>query len=172
MQIFGAYTQLVGQIFGFIAVILAFIALQMKTHRQVLVMYTMIGISMCINYFLLGAYPGMALNLFGLVRNWVYSKPGIFKGKWWPAIMTVIMLGIGLFSWNGPQSLLVIAGLLINTYALSFEDPQHLRISILISSPMVLAYDILTFSLGGILLEAFSIVSSIIGLVRYRKQDK
>ena len=36
---------------------------------------------------------------------------------------------------------------------------------------MILLYDVIIFSIGGILNEALSIVSSAVGLVRYRKRD-
>ena len=44
-----------------------------------------------------------------------------------------------------------------------------MRKSILVTSPLVLIYDVFTLSIGGIVYETVAIVSSIIGIVRYRK---
>ena len=49
------------------------------------------------------------------------------------------------------------------------RDPQNIRKSILVTSPLVLIYNIFEFSIGGIANESLSIVSSLIGIVRDKK---
>ncbi len=162
--------QLIGQILGFVAVGVSFILYQLKSKKWILVVHTVICILLAANYFILGAYSGMAMNLVGIARNLVYSNKQIFKGSCWKFIMCGIILVIGIITATGPASILVIAGITINSYALSFKNPQHLRISLMFTSPMVLIYDIIYFSLGGILFEAVSLISAAIGLYRYREK--
>ena len=76
---------------------------------------------------------------------------------------------VGLLSWQGYYSIFVVLGLVINTYCLSFANPQYIRTSILVSSPLVLTYDAFVMSIGGVIYESVVIVSSIIGMIRYRK---
>ncbi len=78
------------------------------------------------------------------------------------------MLGAEILSWENVWSIFIVLGLVINTYAMSFKDPQHIRISVLITCPMVLLYDCIVVSLGGIIFESVSIISAIIGAVRYK----
>lgn len=49
------------------------------------------------------------------------------------------------------------------------SNPQLLRKSVLATSTMVTIYNIFVFSIGGIANEVISIISSIIGIIRYRK---
>ena len=64
-----------------------------------------------------------------------------------------------------------IVSLLINTVFMSIGDPQLVRKSILVSSPVMIVYDVLVASYGGILFESVIIVSSLIGVLRYRRKD-
>ena len=80
-----------------------------------------------------------------------------------------------MVSWQGPISLLVIIALAINTIVMSLGKPQRLRESVLLTSSMVLVYNIFVFSLGGIVNESVAIVSSVIGIVRFvakKKRDR
>ncbi len=162
--------QILGQVFSFVAVLFAAISYQMKTHRQVLAMHTMVVVSIAVSYAMLGAWPGAVLNIVSILRNLVFYFDKTFRWKCWPWVMTGVMALAGVLTWNGPWSLLVIAGLVINSFFLSDPNPQHLRISLLLTCPLVLVYDVVVMSLGGVLLEGMSMVSAAIGLVRFRKQ--
>lgn len=157
----------IGQILGVISCILAFVLYQMKERKHLLCVQTAMTVAMAAHYFCLKAYPAMAMNLFCIVRNLVYDRKDLFKGRIYPIAMSLIMLVIGLLTATGAWSALVIVGLVVNTYCLSFDNPQHFRLSIFVTSPMVLIYDVAVFSVGGMLLEAISIVSAAIGYARY-----
>ena len=86
-----------------------------------------------------------------------------------PVIFAVIMGAMGAMSWQGWPSLFVIAGLVINSFGMRFRDPQNIRRSILISSPLVIVYNSIFRSWGGIVYESVAIASSAIGLIRYKK---
>ena len=87
-------------------------------------------------------------------------------------ILSIIMTFLGALSWQGPISLLMIIALAANTLFISFGDTQLLRKSILVTSTMVVIYNIYVFSIGGIANEVISIISSVIGIIRFRKSDK
>ncbi len=157
----------VGQILGIVVVGLAILSYQMPTKKSVMTVQICTTSVMSTHYLLIGAYPGMAMNIFGIVRNVIYYKTKS-ENKYLPIILSAVIGIIGFISWDGYHSLLAIAGLVINSYSLS-KDPQFLRKSILVSSPLVLIYDIMVMSVGGILLESLSIVSAVIGIVRFRK---
>lgn len=162
---------IVGQMMGLVAVILGFVSFQMRTQKQLLVVQTATTIAFCIHYYLIGATSGLMLNLLGIARNLAYyhkDKP-LFSGKKCPVFFTIVMGVVGLISWQDYYSVFVVLGLVINTYCLSFANPQHIRCSILISSPLVLIYDAFVLSVGGVIYESVVIVSSIIGMIRYRR---
>ncbi len=166
------WTTLLGQIFGLIAVLLGFLSFQMKEQKPLLIVQTATSLAFVIHYLFIGAYSGMLVNVLGIFRNLAYyhrDKP-LFSGKKCPIFFAVLIGLSGLLSWQGYYSLFVILGVGINTLCLAFTDTQKTRASILVSSPLVLVYDLFVGSIGGVVYESVVIVSSIIGIVRYKKK--
>lgn len=163
---------IIGQIFGIIAVILGFVTYQVRTQKKLLFVQILTTLVFVIHYLLIGAVSGMALNMVAMVRNIVYSRRDlkIFSGKGWPAIFAVIMGIMGLLSWQGWYSVFVVLGLVINSLCMAFKDPQKIRKSILVTSPLVLIYDAFALSVGGMIYESVAIVSALVGILRFRKE--
>ncbi len=166
--------ELIGQALGVVAVILGFINYQMKSQKGILVILFATAIVFCGHYLLLGLYPAFALNFVAIFRCIVYYNRDkkIFSGWYVPLVLAGIMAVMGAISWQGPMSLLVIFGIIINTIAISSPNAQLVRASILVSSPMVLIYNIWGHSVGGSIYESIVIISSIIGLIKYRNKNK
>ena len=164
----GLYVTLIGQILGIVAVILGFVSFQVSTAKKLLAVQTAACTVFCLHYLLIGATSAFVLNAVGIVRNVVYyhRNKRELSGKGVPILFAVIMAVLGVFSWQGIYSLLVIVGLVINTVCLSFKNPQNIRKSILVSSPLVLLYDVCVLSVGGIIYESVAIISAVIGMVR------
>ena len=166
-------TQLIiGQVLGIAATIITGISYQMNSKRSLLLVQTIATLCTCLAYLFLGAASGFALNIVCIVRNVVfYFQKNTGKGPLLTAsLLALCMVVIGAFSWQGPVSLLIIVALAANTVFLSFGDPQLLRKSILGTSTMVLLYNVFVFSLGGIANESLAIISSIVGIIRFRKE--
>lgn len=158
---------LLGQIFGWAAALLTFLSYQCKEHKKLIIVQTASSVSICISYFMLGAYSGNILNIVCIVRNLlIYNK---FTSRVWACAFAGIMGLVGFLSWQGPLSLVIIAGLVINTLFLFSSNVQNLRKSILLTSTLVLLYNVYYNVWGGVINEAIAIISAIIGLIRYRK---
>ncbi len=162
---------IIGQIFGIIAIILGFVSYQMKTQRRLLICQTTVSLVFCIHYFLIGATTGMAMNIVNVIRNFIYYRRNEKgdKSMVLPIIFTVILAIIGLLTWNGWYSIFVFLGLIINSMCMALPEPQQIRKSILVTSPMVLIYDAFTLSIGGFIYESVAIISSVIGIIRNKK---
>ena len=89
-----------------------------------------------------------------------------------PIAFAVIMGIAGVITWDAWYSIFSVLGLIINTLCMAFSDPQKVRKSILVSSPMVLVYDAFSLSIGGIIYESVAVVSSVIGLIRMSDRQK
>ena len=63
-------------------------------------------------------------------------------------------------------------GIGINTYCMSSSDAQFIRKSVLVTSPLVLTYDIFARSIGGSIYESVALVSAAIGVVRHLKTKR
>ena len=166
--------QIIGQVLGILATIVTVISYQMNTKRSLLLVQTAATACTCLAYLFLGAASGFALNVVCIIRNVVfYFQKGSGKGHMIPALLlATAMVVLGALSWQGPVSLLIIAALAANTVFLSFGNPQLLRKSILGTSSLVLLYNIFVFSLGGIANESLAIVSSLVGIVRFRQETQ
>ena len=160
---------IIGQILGIVAIAMGFISYQTRTQKGLLLMQFATCAVFCLHYLMIGAFTATAMNSIGVVRNAVYyfrEKKGS-TNKLLPIIFAVIMAIVGIITWEAWYSVFVFAGLIINTLCLAFRDPQNVRRSILVSSPLVIAYDVFVLSIGGVVYESVVIVSSIIGIVRH-----
>ena len=144
----------------------------MKTQEKLILMQALTGLVFIIHYLMIGAVTGMAMNIVGLIRCIVYyfrNKKGSNE-KVTPIIFAVIMGIIGILTWESWYSVFVFLGLIINTLCLALSDPQKVRASILVTSPLVLIYDAFAQSFGGIVYESVAIISALIGIIRNRKR--
>lgn len=165
----------IGQALGVVAVILGFINYQVKTREQVLIVHIATTLCFVLHYLCLGAWAGMAMNFVGFVRNLIFYFNGkngkVSRGLavCFALIMGAMGVTASLIAKEGWYFVLSVLGLVINSYAMSFSDPNNIRKSILVTSPMVLIYDCFVLSFGGIVYESVVIISSIIGIFRFRK---
>ena len=169
---------IIGQALGVLAVILGFINYQVKSRERVLFIHIATTVCFALHYFCLEAWAGMAMNMVGFVRNIFYyylGKNGKMS-RFWPIIFTVILCAMGitasLTAGEGWYFWLSVVGLTVNSYAMSFSNPDNIRKSILVTSPIVLVYDAFSKSYGGMVYESIVIISSVIGLLNGRKKKK
>lgn len=87
-----------------------------------------------------------------------------------PGVISLVLVFVSLFSWEGYHSLLIVAGLVVNTIATGVFDTQNLRKSILVSCSLIFVYNFIEGSYSAMLNEMISISSALVGIVRYRKK--
>ena len=165
---------LIGQLMGLLAVALGFVCFQMRSHKKLLVLQTIATTLFSIHYFLIGATSGLALNILAIVRNLIYYNRDkkFFSGWFFPVLLSLGMGVVGALAWQSWYSLLIIIALMINTLFLAVPSAQTIRKSILLTSTMILIYDIFVLSIGGIINEALAIISSVIGILRMNRREK
>ena len=162
--------ELIGQIIGVVATAITAISYQANTKKALLFIQTLATTATCISYLFLDASAGFALNIVCIIRNLFFyfqkeGTKGIYAST---AVFMTSMAILGAFSWQGPISLLIIVALVINTFFLSLGKPQILKYSILLTSGMILIYNINVFTIGGIFNESISIISAIVGVIRFK----
>ncbi len=165
------------QIISIAAMLFSVFSFQMNKHKHIMIMQILATTLFGLQYFLLGAYTGMAVDIVATLRGIVFyhRDKEWAKSNIWIAVFIIMFILSGFLTWQGPSSLLMTSAMILNTFSFSFTKPKLVRSTILISSPLVLIYNILTGSIGGIINEVCVELSSIIGLLRYdikRKKDK
>jgi len=166
--------EIIGQILGIIAVGFSVLSYQMNTSRSLLFVQTAASGIFCIHYLMIGAYSGLAINFVAIVRNLVLASKGckLFRWRGWPWIFAALMAVMGFVTSQGWHSILYAGAVAINTVCLASPSAQFVRKSILVTCPMVLVYNIIEQSVGGCINEIMAMLSAVIGIVRYVREQK
>lgn len=162
------------QLIGFVGMFLSVISFQSKSYQKIIWIRVLSEFVFAVQYFLLGAYTGMATNLTSCVTNSIYRER-VKRNKstfYFQIAFAILFAVIGILSWHGPISLLVILAKILSTVANGNKNPKAIRILNLIINPLWLVYDIVVFSLAGVLSDAFTILSLIIAMTRLDIQKK
>ncbi len=179
------------QVLGFVGIALNIIAVQFNKYGTIIFFKTLGSILFALQYFLLGAYTGMIMDLVGSVRNIIFSlnvknkrsnKLPVIIFSCITAIAGIITIAL---TWDVSEirwtdnikvatvlmviiSALSILAKLISTVAYSVGDPHKMRILNLPSSGCWLVYNFVAFTLAGIANEIMTLSSILIAEVRFR----
>ena len=158
-----------GHILGFISVALFFYSYQCTEKRKLVVVQTVATALSCVQYLLIGAFSGFALNVVCIIRNFAFNYRDKKQSKSLvvPVLFSLAMAVVSVFSWEGIHSLLITAGLVVNTMCMGIFDAKDFRKTILISSSLILVYNVFALSYSGMLSESISLLSVVIGIIRY-----
>lgn len=163
--------EIIGQILGIVATAITVLSYQANDKGRLLAIQTVATVSTCLGYFFLGAWSGFALNIVCVLRNvsFYFLREKVRLNRAATVIFSVAMVAVGLLSWQGWISLIMLVAFALNTLFMGFGSPQALRYSVCLTSSMILLYNIFVFTVGGIMNEGLAIVSSVIGIVRFRR---
>ena len=160
------------QALGFIALALQVLSMQAKSYKTMICMTVTSECLFGLQLIFLGAFTGAATNLMAGVTNTIYyfcNKSGK-KTTVLQFCFSVLFIAVGILTWAGPISLLVIMAKVISTVAHGINKPKFIRVSRLISMPMWVIYDGIAGSIGGVINDLLVIASSLIGLFRYDRK--
>ena len=183
------------QALGFIAIGVNLIAVQFNTHGKIMLFKTLGSFLFAMQYFFLGAYAGMVMDLIGTIRNIIFTHnvKNNKSNKWYIILFAVITLILGLatiiLTWE--KSILAVSfwateyktatilavGLaivsiiakLLTTVAYGFKDPHKIRLTNYPSSSLWLIYNFACFSIAGMVNEVMTLISLTIAEIRFRK---
>ena len=162
---------LIGHALGFVSVGLFFYSYQCTQKSKIMIIQTVATALSVIQYLLIGASSGFALNIICIIRNFIfyYREKNQRTDMVSPILLAVCMAIVSFFSWEGIHSLLITLGLAVNTICMGVFNAKTFRKTILISSTLILIYNIFASSYSGILSESISLISAVIGIIRYSK---
>lgn len=157
------------QILGIIGIGASIVSFQSNNHKTILAFRTLNEFFFGIQYILLGAYTGAAMNFFGCIRNVLFSRL-VEKGR---STITprIVFCGIftaaGMLTWGGAKSILIIFAKGVSTLAYGSSHTRYMRILIFTTSACWLAYNLCVKSYTGALCEALTLGSIISGFIRF-----
>ena len=156
------------QLIGGIGVLASIISFQCKKHNKILLFRTLNEAFFALQYFLLGAYTGMVMNIIGCVRNIIFSKQ-VERNQKTTTTATIfcgLFFVLGVVAWQGPKSILIIIAKILSTIAYGNKNTTVVRAIIFVTSTSWLIYNYSVFSIAGVICEAFTLVSLVAGVIR------
>ncbi len=161
---------------GISGVALYLLCFQLKDGKRIIACKLLSSILYVIQYFLLGAFVGAAMDTAAFIASaFAYKKntPLIRKYKTPIIIATsIVIITVGLMLYVDPISLLPIAGVLFETAASWMEREKMIRIVSLFSVPCWLVYNFVSGAYGSAVGSVLSFVSIVTALIRYSKLNK
>ena len=161
--------EILGQIVGGVGIAVSFLILQQKTRRG-LMFFKLISDGLWLaHYILIGAYAGAAICLIAVFREIVFMQR--LTRKWanhkiWPALFIMAAIVSAVLTWDNIFSLLPAFASIISIITFWIGIP---RISRILSFPIgisMVAYDVTSNSITGIINECLALTSAVIGMIR------
>ena len=168
----GENTVLIANIVALIAMAISFTSYQLNSQRKLLIMQIFSNLLTGISFMILGAWTGVAMNCIAIVRNIVYSNKKTKSVRWIPFAFAAVMVLMGIYTWTEWYCILMVTGWVVNTLSISSPSPQFIRKTILVSSPLACVYSLLAQNYLSAAKETMSMISAIIGIIRFRKDGK
>ncbi len=167
--------EIIAQAIGFVAMVLLVYSFQKNTRKGILTLQLASESLWVVHYFMIGAYTGMALNLVGVARCYVYANR---ETKKWadkafiPMLFFIISIATGVLTWDGTASVLPMAAVCITSFVLWSKKPKIIRLFSAPGCACWLVFNFLSGSYPGVLTEIFNLVSISAGIIRYDIRKK
>lgn len=153
---------------GFVGMALIIFSFQCKNNKRFYLCQMVGALVFSLHYFMLAAYSAAVLNIVAVLRGVVLAMGEKGRKPIYLIGLTVAFAVATVFSWQGPVSLLPLIGQLTGLYAMWTHNGKAIRIAQLtIVSPPWLVYNILNFSIPGIICESFNMISTLISIMRF-----
>ena len=186
------------QIIGFIGIALNILSVQFNKHWKIMLFKTLGSMTFVVQYILLGPWVGMVMDLIGSIRNVIFTlnvKNGK-SNKWWIVFFSLITFIAGVttiaMTWdksigyasrwsNNANTVVIIAvsisiisivAKLLTTIAYGFKNPHVIRMVNLPSNACWVVYNLVAFSIAGVINDLMCLGSIVIAEIRFRKKPK
>ena len=169
----------VAQIIGIFGLAFNALSFQQKNKRTLILFQLCGGFLFSIHFFMLGAYTGFLLNALCVFRAIVYSRRNL-KPKAimiWLYVFTILyfvsyaltftVFNVEITLFNAIIEFVPIIGMCFVTISFGMTSAGKIRAFSTINSCSWLVYNIVHSSIGGMVCEILSLISIVIGIIRY-----
>jgi hypothetical protein len=159
---------LVAQIVGVIAIVFSLSVFQTNNRRKMLYAGTIGAIFWTLQFYLLGAEAGAAMNAIGAVRNMTLAHIKPRRRNLWILAVIALMAATATFlTWQGPAGLLILAACILNGLVFWTGNTATIRRLYLTVPPLWFTYDFIVHSYPGMTIECLLIASNVLGQLRF-----
>ena len=158
-------------IIGITAAVLFVLSYQIKARRGIIFCSAASRVFYVLQYLLLGALEGAALDIAAFVVSVLAQKNNGGWMKRHPRLSAIgaglFVTAIGLLFYKNIFSLIAIAGVLFETGGLWLKHERHIRIVSFFGAPCWLAYNLVSSAYGSAIGNIMTMLSILIAIVRY-----
>ena len=184
------------QVIGFVGIALNILSIQFNKHWKIMLFKTLGSLAFVIQYIFLGAWVGMVMDLIGSIRNIIFTLnvKNNKSNKWWIILFSFITVIAGvvtiILTWeksigyasnwsNDPSvvlgiaisiSIISIVAKLLTTIAYGFKNPHLIRMINLPSNMCWVIYNVVAFSIAGVVNDLMCLGSIIIAEIRFKNK--
>ena len=169
--------EIAAQVVGAIGILTSALIYQQKTRRRLIAFKLISDVIWGAHYAMLGAFSGMAICIIAVFRELIFINRE--DKKWaqhiiWPIIFVSAALSTAALTWNGPISILPAVASATSVIGFWIGKPRLSRILVFPITALMITYDVLSGSYAGLLNEAISVTSTVIGIIRLdiKKKNK
>lgn len=157
-------------VLGVLAVVTFLLSFQLRTRKNIIAVNLTSRLLYILQYILLGAFEGAALDLMGLFSSLIAGhKEKKLVARYFKTILIVInilLIAVGLILYENIFSLFAILGIMLEVTALWLTKEKNIRIISLLAAPFWLAYNLANAAYGSVVGNVLVIVSIIIAMLR------
>ncbi len=159
---------LAAQIMGYIGLLCAIIGFQCKRHKPIMLWRIGNEFFFGVQFFMMHTWTGLMMNVIGTVRNIIFTSQVEKNRSTRPAqiVFSVLFVVLGMLTYNGYISILVIAAKVITTFAYGMKNTSLLRLLTLPTCICWMIYNIYCGIVPGVICEIFTITSILTAMIR------
>jgi len=162
---------IIAQILGIIAGLLSAMAIQTKSKRKYLLIYSISYVFFILNMILLKAYSGAINNVISLVLSLISMKYEKKKFPTWMLIFFVIAIFAGsALTYQNVFSILPSIATFLYLFILLSKNMRNIRTINLITKALWTIYDFISKAYTTFVIDVIALISAIIAKGRYDKK--
>ena len=166
---------IIAQLAGTIALLIAVIIFHKNNRKTMLYLQIAACVMFSMQYLLLGAWTGAAMNIIVIIRNYVFANKD--SKKWansnlWLYLFLFIIIIATVYTWQGWVSVLPLIGMITGTIAFWLTNTTCIRLFSLISPPFWCTYNFISRAYPAMICDTIIFVSIIIGMIRFDGRDR
>ena len=144
---------------------------QQKSGKKLVFWKLISDVLWALQYIMLGAYSGAAIAVIGIFREIVFynNDKKWARSRLWLLFFICVSVLSGILTFKSVFSLLPMVASVLSILGFWRKSPSLSRVLAFPISASMLTYDIYAVSYMGIVNEVLTIISAVIGIIRYLK---
>lgn len=148
-----------------------------KQKATIMLWFSLYNVVILATYFMLGRYTGSILVFVTLLKSilfYILARKNIHPQIWILVLFEISYIVIPIFLWESATDIILIANLLLVTYLCWQSNVKILKFGYILSSILLITYDIIVGAYTTIIAEVVFLISTCISIYQlyHPKADK